>query len=498
MDLLIGYTGFVGLNLIKHMKPNTLFVNSKNASEMLDREFDTVYCCGVYAEKWKANKYPEDDTAHIAEIIGNLSRVQCKRFVLISTVDVLNCSSHQYENLEGNSYYATLDYSTHTYGVNRRRLEEWCLNRFPSCYVCRLPALFGYGLKKNALWDMINNNNIDKLRGHWSFQWYNVDWLYEDIQDILENNKYNLVHLVTSPIRLDSIQKLFFPKVRLSDSKDVLVNYNIGSTHYKKRSIEDIFVCMKKFIDQIKLNNGLLVSELGWKLDDDRLMVPWLKSRGLTNTEAVPSKDSWNMEKYTKIYSAQSILYGEQIQIFKEKDRFMSILESKLQLLETKGTRLVVFGSPMQRLYEGEESISYFREVGDLCKRYNIVFCLENNSSKYGCNWMTTAKDTLDFVKEVNHSHVKVNLDTGSMLMENEAYDIDQNNIDYIGHVQISFPNLGPWDKNHINVIKGVVDQLHLQNYSGKISLEIKSSDTLPFNSIDSFLNLITESQLVA
>jgi hypothetical protein len=495
MDLLIGYTGFVGLNLIKHMKPNTLFVNSKNASEMLDLEFDTVYCCGVYAEKWKANKYPEDDTKHINDIIENLSRIKCKKFILISTVDVLNCSSHQYENLEGNSYYATLDYSTHTYGVNRRRLEEWCLNRFPLSYVCRLPALFGYGLKKNALWDMMNNNNIDKLRGHWSFQWYNVDWLYDDIQDMLENNKYKLVHLVTSPIRLDSIQKLFFPRVQLSDSQDVLVNYNIASTHYKKRSTEDIFVCMKKFIDQVQTNSRLLVSELGWKLEDDRLMLPWLKSRGV-NTEAVPSKDNWNMDKYTTIYSAQSILYGEQIQIFKEKERFMTILESKLQLLESKATYLIVFGSPVQRLYDGEETIAYFREVGDLCKKYNIIFCLEHNSSKYGCNWMTTAKDTIDFVKEVNHTHIKVNLDTGSMLMENEVCDISNNNIDYIGHVQISFPNLSIWDTNYTNTIKLVVDQLHLLNYSGKISLEMKSSNTLPFNSIDSFLNLIRESQL--
>lgn len=497
MDLLIGYTGFVGLNLIKHMKPNTLFVNSKNASEMLDREFDTVYCCGVYAEKWKANKSPEDDDAHINSVIENLSRIKCKRFILISTVDVLNCSSHQYENLEGDSYYASLEYSRHTYGVNRRRLEEWCLNRFPLSYVCRLPALFGYGLKKNALWDMMNNNNIDKLRSHWSFQWYNIDWLYDDIQDMLENNKYRLVHLVTSPIRLDSIQKLFFPRLRLSDSQDVLVNYNIGSTYYKKRSIEDIFVCMKKFIDQVQINSRLLVSELGWKLEDDRLMLPWLKSRGLS-TEAVPSKDNWNMDKYTTIYSAQSILYGEQIQIFKEKERFMSILENKLQLLESKATHLIVFGSPVQRQYDGEETIAYFREVGDLCKKYNIIFCLENNSSKYGCNWMTTAKDTIDFVKEVNHTHIKVNLDTGSMIMENEVYDISNNNIDYIGHVQISFPNLSTWDNNYINIIRTVVDQLHLENYSGKISLEMKACNTLPFNSIDSFLNLITESQLAS
>lgn len=495
MDLLIGYTGFVGLNLIKHMKSNTLFINSKNTEEMLGREFDTVYCCGVYAEKWKANKYPEQDNTHINVIIENLSRIKCNRFILISTVDVLDCSVNQSENLDKDTYYASLKYSNHTYGINRRKLEGWCMDNFPSCYICRLPALFGYGLKKNALWDMMNNN-IKNLRSHWKFQWYNVDWLYNDIECMLKDDKYRLVHFVTDPIRLDSIQRLFFPGIKLSSDDDICVNYNIGSIYYKRHSVEDIFICMKQFIYQMNINQNLLVSELGWNLEDDKLMIPWLKSRGITNVEAVPSKDSWNMSKYTKIYSAQSILYGEQIQIFKESSRFISILESKLQLLESKSTSLIVFGSPTQRLHDDEEIILFFRKIGELCKKYNIIFCLENNSSKYGCNWMTRINDTINFVKEVNHSHVRVNLDTGSMIMENEDYDINHANIEYIGHVQVSFPNLSIWESSHTNTISKVINQLCTYGYSGKISLEMKSSNTLPFNSIDSFLEICV-SQMV-
>jgi len=493
MDLLIGYTGFIGLNLIKHMKPDTLFINSKNTDIILDREFDTVYCCGVYAEKWKANKFPEGDTAHIDSVIESLSRIKCRRFILISTIDVLDCKTHQYENLDTDTYYSTLKYSSHTYGVNRRRLEEWCLKSFTSCYICRLPALFGYGLKKNALWDMMNNNSINNLRGHWKFQWYNVEWLYGDITQMLNDDAYKLVHLVTDPIRLDSLQRLFFPGIKLSNDDDISINYNIGSIHYRKRTIEDIFISMKKYIDQMKINRHLLVSELGWKLEDDCIMIPWLKSRGIYDVEAVPSKGGWNMSNYTTIYSAQSILYGENIQIFKEKLRFMSILECKLQLLNSKGTSLIIFGSPSQRVYDGEETILFFREVCDLCKKYNIVFCLENNSSKYGCNWMTSIKDTINFVKEVDHTNLKVNLDTGSMIMENEDYDITRDDIKYIGHVQISFPNLATWDLCHINIICKTINQLNTHGYSGKISLEMKPSNTMPFNSIESFLKGVGE-----
>ena len=122
MDLLIGFTGFVGMNLIKHMKQDTLFINSKNSDLMLNRSFDTVYFSGVYAEKWKANKYPEEDNTHIQNIINILSTIQCNKFILISTVDVLDCSVVQSENLDIDSYYDTLKYSNHTYGINRRKI----------------------------------------------------------------------------------------------------------------------------------------------------------------------------------------------------------------------------------------------------------------------------------------------------------------------------------------------------------------------------------------
>ena len=48
-------------------------------------------------------------------------------------------------------YYNTLKYSSHTYGINRRRLEEFCINQFSSCFIFRLPALYGTGLKKKCI-----------------------------------------------------------------------------------------------------------------------------------------------------------------------------------------------------------------------------------------------------------------------------------------------------------------------------------------------------------
>jgi hypothetical protein len=42
------------------------------------------------------------------------------------------------------------------YGRNRRALEAFCADRFDDCLIVRLPALFGPGLRKNFIFDLLN------------------------------------------------------------------------------------------------------------------------------------------------------------------------------------------------------------------------------------------------------------------------------------------------------------------------------------------------------
>jgi len=72
-----------------------------------------------------------------------------ERFVLISTVAVL-------AGFAASSEDDAAFESTTAYGVNRRRLEVFVAERFPGALIVRLPALFGPGLKKNFLFDMMN------------------------------------------------------------------------------------------------------------------------------------------------------------------------------------------------------------------------------------------------------------------------------------------------------------------------------------------------------
>lgn len=467
MDALIGYTGFVGSQL---MRDGMDFYNRKNLDELKGKSYNTLYCSALPAEKWKANLNPQEDRSNMEILMNALQAVKCKMFVLISTVDVYDTSLPQCEDADVYPVY----YNEHPYGKHRREFEEWALQTFENVYVFRLPALFGHGLKKNPLYDMMNKNQVEKLRSHWVFHWYDLQWLRDDIEKHIKL-QHKIVNLVTPAIELSTVQKLFFPDLKISSEPTPSVRYAITSKYGYSHSIEEVLVSMASFI---RYTPRLLVSEIGWSPEKDSVLYSFLKARGILMREIVPSKREWEMSGYSNVYSAQSILYGIDIQIFQEQDRFLTILRERLAKLAKAGTQIIIFGSPKQRVYNGEDAVSLFRKVGDMCRYYEITFCIENNAHGYGGNWLHTLRDTIDFVKVVNHPNIGVNLDTGSMMMENETHVPD---FEWVRHIQVSFPNLGQWNSKSIPL-----RNVNMQDYKCMISLEMLNAD---FRSIDNFVN---------
>lgn len=148
MKALIGFTGFVGGNLASDQYTHQY--NSKNIANIKNHEFSQIVCVGVRAEKFLANLYPQQDLEAILVLIEILKQVKCKKFILVSTIDVYKSPQSVDENtpivLEG----------LHAYGTNRVYMEEFVRNHFEDYLIVRLPALYGKGLKKNFIYDMIH------------------------------------------------------------------------------------------------------------------------------------------------------------------------------------------------------------------------------------------------------------------------------------------------------------------------------------------------------
>lgn len=148
-DCLIGHTGFVGGALLRQTTFDTCF-NSRTIGGIADQSFGTVVCAAAPGSMIEANRAPERDRAQIDSLIGHLSRIKAERFVLISSIAVL-------ADFDGGEDEGTQAFQQAlTYGRHRRMLEAFVEDRFPQFLIVRLPALFGRGLRKNFVFDLMN------------------------------------------------------------------------------------------------------------------------------------------------------------------------------------------------------------------------------------------------------------------------------------------------------------------------------------------------------
>lgn len=279
---LIGYTGFVGSNIVKNMKFNDYY-DSKNIDEIKDKEYNLLISSGIKAEKYLANNYPERDMKEIKKLLKNLSSIKkVEKIVLISTVDVYKTPVNVDED-------AVIDENDlHPYGKNRYLAEKYIKENFDDYLIVRLPGLFGINLKKNFIYDMITKiptmivrnkyseliekaNNKDILNSAYeknsdgnyvfngkkskelietleeinftslnftdsrsSFQFYNLDNLVKDINIALKNN-IKVLNITSEPITAKEIAKECFNYdfTNKIENKPV-ANYNMKSKYFKE------------------------------------------------------------------------------------------------------------------------------------------------------------------------------------------------------------------------------------------------------------------------
>ena len=196
-DALLGYSGFVGSSLLRQRSFEHQF-RSTNITDIHAREFDLAICAAAPAQKWLANKEPDKDQANMQGLISHLGKMHCKQFVLISTVDVFADP----ENVD-ESTPTTMD-GLHPYGQNRLHLERFVRERFPEALIIRLPGLVGPGLRKNIIYDFLNDNNLSAIDSRHRFQFYPMVNLWSDIQLLLKQSE-PLVHLTAEPVSVEEV-----------------------------------------------------------------------------------------------------------------------------------------------------------------------------------------------------------------------------------------------------------------------------------------------------
>ena len=285
---LIGHTGFVGNNIAAHYRFDDYY-NSSNIEDMKGKSYDLAVCAGIPSSMWMANHFPEKDLENINQLLSILKTIQAKSFVLISSIAVFS------QLVSGCDETTTAFETNIAYGKHRRHAEEIIAPLFPEHLIVRLPALFGDGLKKNFLYDLMNQEpsfitkdpfkalldalstedkqcltpyyHYDPEKGVYffakevaraegvrdtlrtilsragvsalnfthaqsRFQFYNLDYIWKDITHGLDEN-LRCLHLAPEPIAANEIARRFFNINFTNDNGKTPYNHNMYTQYGK-------------------------------------------------------------------------------------------------------------------------------------------------------------------------------------------------------------------------------------------------------------------------
>lgn len=305
MIALVGYTGFVGSNIYAAAgdKIDAVY-NSRNIEEAFGTHPDLLIYAGLRAEKYLANNAPAKDMESIRQAEDNIIKINPKKLVLISTIDVFKSP----RNVDETSKIDTEN--LHAYGYNRYQFELWVRERYPDALIIRLPGLFGKNIKKNFIYDFINvipfmlkeakfeelahkdpdlkkyytlqNNGFykvnvsenerdilkDKFRilgfsalnftdSRSVYQFYNLANLWKDIRIALDANIL-LLHAATEPVSVGELYTYLTGDIFLNELNDVPADYNFetiyadiyGGFYRYIRSKKEILFQIKRFVEE--------------------------------------------------------------------------------------------------------------------------------------------------------------------------------------------------------------------------------------------------------
>jgi len=220
--VLVGSTGFVGSTLSLQGSFD-LAVHRPDLDDLRGIEADEVVCAGLPAAKYLANRDPEGDWENVRRLAGVLATMRVRRFVLVSTVDVYQ------PPVDVDESHAAAFAGDQAYGRHRAWFEAFVRSQFDDHVVVRLPGLFGPGLRKNLVFDLLEGRDAQwaQVSGQSSFQFFDVTRTW-DVVEQARRSGIHLLNVATEPVRAQEVADLF--DVRLEPA-GTGVRYDVRTRH---------------------------------------------------------------------------------------------------------------------------------------------------------------------------------------------------------------------------------------------------------------------------
>jgi D-psicose/D-tagatose/L-ribulose 3-epimerase len=242
------------------------------------------------------------------------------------------------------------------------------------------------------------------------------------------------------------------------------------------------------------------ISNLAWSANDDASALAQAAKLGFDGVELAPMRtfgplaaiDIASVRAYRRkladlglaVPALQGILFGlDDVHLFHDeasRARMADALRRIADIAAELGAAACVFGAPTLRdpgdlAPEAARAIAveFFRAVGPDYHARGTSLCIEANPPLYRCRFITRTIEAFELVTEVAAPGVRIQLDTGTIFINDEPADVIVSVVQAIGHAHLSEPSLvaiGTSDVDH----RPVANALMASGYAGWLSIEMR------------------------
>lgn len=248
----------------------------------------------------------------------------------------------------------------------------------------------------------------------------------------------------------------------------------------------------------------LAISNIAWTEEEDSGMYDMLQQYGFDGVEIAPTRIfreqpyahtqeaalyAANLKEtyHLAIPSMQSVWFGQTDNIFdgqEARERLLAYTKQAIVFAEAIQCKNLVFGCPRnrsmpeplteaERMRYYEQAVDFFYQIAVFAKAHHTVLAMEANPPIYHTNFMNATGQVYELVRTVNHDGFCINLDTGTMIHNEETVkSIDlEHMIPFINHVHISEPGLLPIQGRELHTqLKDVLQDADYQKF---VSIEM-------------------------
>lgn len=253
----------------------------------------------------------------------------------------------------------------------------------------------------------------------------------------------------------------------------------------------------------------LSISNIAWNTPDNEKVYRYLNKKRFSGIEIAPTKlfpeepylhidqayDYFSelKAKYgLEVSSMQSIWYGKTGNIFHNSDECTSLLNYTFQAIDFAsviGCRNLVFGNPKARNmgadHREEESFGFFKSISDYAYEKGTCISLEPNPIIYGTDFINNTRQAFDFCKVSRCEHLRVNVDLGTVIFNDEPFEWIEQNLELVNHIHISEPYLKKIEKRELH------NKLKFLDFDHYFSIEMGLQNTI--NDIFEVIDYVAE-----